>query len=59
MAKRKAKNVYFTPEPDWIKIKSITDTTLREKAYQDVQYFVRTEVADKKKIQIFNQRFWC
>ena len=52
MAKRKAKNVYFTPEPDWIKIKSITDTTLREKAYQDVQYFVRTEVADKKKIQI-------
>ena len=52
MAKRKAKNVYFTPEPDWIKIKSITDTALREKAYQDVQYFVRTEVADKKKIQI-------
>ena len=49
MAKRKAKNVYFTPEPDWAKLKLITDEALREKAYQDVQYFVRTEVADKKK----------
>jgi len=50
MAKRKAKNVYFTPEPDWTKFAGITDQDAMVKAYQDVQYFVRTEIKDKEKI---------
>lgn len=52
MAKRKAKTVYFTPEPDWSKFVGITDPELQAKAYQDVQYFVRTEIADKTKLAI-------
>lgn len=50
MAKRKVKNAYFTPEPDWTKYAGITDQDEMVKAYQDVQYFVRTEIKDKNKI---------
>ena len=50
MAKRKAKNVYFTPEPDWKKLSAETDPEKQYKIFQDCQYFGRTEIADKKKI---------
>jgi len=50
MAKRKTKTVYFTPEPDWKKYEGTTDQDAMNKAYQDVQYFVRTEIKDKDKI---------
>ena len=52
MAKRKprAKNVYFTPEPDWKSHVAETDPTKQAKIFQDCQYFGRTEIADKKKI---------
>tara|TARA_R110000803_G_scaffold25524_8_gene61031 strand:+ start:6211 stop:7365 length:1155 start_codon:yes stop_codon:yes gene_type:complete len=52
MAKRKAKTVYFTPEPNWAKMVGITDQETMGKAYQDVQYFVRTEIKDKEKIAL-------
>ena len=52
MAKRKQKTVYFTPEPKWEKFKSIVDPKGQEKAYQDCQYFIRTEINDKKRIAI-------
>ena len=52
MAKRKTKTVYFTPEPDWKKYEGTTDQDAMNKAYQDVQYFVRTEIKDKDKIAI-------
>jgi len=56
MAKRKGKPVYFTPEPKWTDYQSITDPDAQAKAYQDCQYFIRTEIADKKKITII--RAW-
>jgi len=52
MAKRKTKTVYFTPEPDWKKYEGTTDQDAMNKAYQDVQYFVRTEIKDKDKIAL-------
>ena len=52
MAKRKQKTVYFTPEPKWEKFKNIVDPKGQEKAYQDCQYFIRTEINDKKRIAI-------
>ena len=54
MAKRKprAKNVYFTPEPDWKTLREETDKEKREKIFQDCQYFGRTEISDKPKIAL-------
>ena len=54
MAKRKprAKNVYFTPEPDWKTLREETDNEKREKIFQDCQYFGRTEISDKPKIAL-------
>jgi hypothetical protein len=54
MAKRKprAKNVYFTPEPDWKALREETDNEKREKIFQDCQYFGRTEISDKPKIAL-------
>jgi len=51
MAKRKQKTVYLTPEPKWEMYKDITDATEQEKAFQDCQYFIRTEIGDKKRMQ--------
>ena len=50
MARRKVKTVYLTPEPKWEKYKGITDEDAREKAFQDAQYFIRTEISDKKRL---------
>jgi hypothetical protein len=50
LAKRKARSLYFTPEPDWEKYAGITDQDAMLKAFQEVQYFVRTEIKDKDKI---------
>jgi len=54
MAKRKprAKNVYFTPEPDWKTLCEVTDTEKQEKIFQDCQFFARTEISDKPKIAL-------
>jgi hypothetical protein len=52
MATRKQKNVYFTPEPKWETFKKLVDPTEQSKAYQDCQYFIRTEINDKKRITI-------
>ena len=52
MAKRKAKNVYFTPEPDWKKHSAVTDPELQIKCFRDCEYFARTEIADKKKVEV-------
>lgn len=64
MAKRKAKSLYFTPEPDWEKYDGITDQDAMSKAFQEVQYFVRTEIKDKDKISytrawIKNESGWA
>ena len=52
MATRKQKNVYFTPEPKWETFKKLVDPTEQSKAYQDCQYFIRTEINDKKRITL-------
>ena len=50
MARRKVKTVYLTPEPKWDQYKDITDGPAQEKAFQDCQYFIRTEIGDKKRL---------
>ena len=50
MARRKQKTVYLTPEPNWEKYKDIVDEGERTKAFQDCQYFIRTEISDKKRL---------
>ena len=50
MARRKVKAVYLTPEPKWEQYKGITDGPGQEKAFQDAQYFIRTEIGDKKRL---------
>ena len=47
MARRKQKTVYLTPEPNWEKHKGIVDPEGQAKAYQDCQYFIRTEIGYK------------
>lgn len=48
MARRKQKTVYLTPEPNWEKHKGIVDPEGQAKAFQDCQYFIRTEIGYKK-----------
>jgi len=50
MARRKQKTVYLTPEPIWEKYKDIVDPEAQAKAFQDCQYFIRTEIGDKKRL---------
>ena len=50
MARRKQKTVYLTPEPKWDQYKNLVDPIEQAKAYQDCQYFIRTEIADKKRL---------
>ena len=56
MAKRKAKNVYFTPEPDWKKYAGTVDPEEQLRSFRDCEYFARTEIADKKKVEL--ARIW-
>lgn len=50
MAKRKKKNIYYTPEPDWEVLSDAKTEEEKEKAYSSVNSFVRTEIKDKAKI---------
>ena len=50
MAKRKKKNFYYTPEPDWEVYLDAKTEEEKEKAYSSVNTFVRTEIKDKVKI---------
>ena len=50
MARRKQKTVYLTPEPNWEKYKDLVTEEERIKAFQDCQYFIRTEISDKKRL---------
>lgn len=50
MAKRKKKNFYYTPEPDWEMYLDAKTEEEKEKAYSSVNTFVRTEIKDKVKI---------
>tara|TARA_B110000503_G_scaffold27827_1_gene44464 strand:+ start:843 stop:2006 length:1164 start_codon:yes stop_codon:yes gene_type:complete len=52
LAKRKVKNVYFTPEPDWKSYANTIDPEKQLKSFRDCEYFARTEIADKKKVEL-------
>jgi hypothetical protein len=54
MAKRKAKNIYLTPEPVWKNFKD-TPPEKHEKVFRDCDYFARTEISDKLKNTIFRK----
>jgi len=56
MAKRKSKNVYFTPEPDWQKYVDVKTEEERLKAFRECDYFARTEIKDKLKTEL--TRLW-
>jgi hypothetical protein len=48
MAKRKSKDIYLMPEPNWTSIHNAKTDAERKKLYQGYAYFVHYEVADKK-----------
>ena len=52
MAKRKSKTVYFTPEPDWQKYADVKTEEEKEKAFRNCDYFARTEIKDKLKVEL-------
>ncbi len=52
MAKRKSKNVYFTPEPDWQMYSDVKTEEEKEKAFRNCDYFARTEIKDKLKVEL-------
>lgn len=50
MAKRKSKDVYLMPEPDWKKHQSLGDEKKIQEWYRGCEYFVHYEVPDKKQM---------
>ena len=55
MAKRKQKTVYLTPEPIWENYKGLVDPMEQANAYQNCQYFIRTEINDKKRLTVIRK----
>jgi len=49
--KKKARSVYVTTEPDWKKLKLETDPEKQEKAFNYCDFFVRTEISNKQKVE--------
>lgn len=49
--KTKARSIYVTKEPDWKELKLVTDPEQRIKAFDSCDYFVRTEISNKKKVE--------
>lgn len=48
MAKRKNKNLYLMPEPDWLSINNAKTEEEKQSLYRKFEYFVHYEIADKK-----------
>jgi len=48
MAKRKNKNLYLMPEPDWLSINNVKTEEEKQSLLRKFEYFVHYEIPDKK-----------
>lgn len=53
--KKQQRSIYVTKEPEWKKLKLIENQEERDKAFRTCEYFVRTEIANKKKIEAYKK----
>ncbi len=51
MARKKIRSVYVTKEPDWKTLRLIEDKEKQDEAFRSCEYFVRTEIPSKKKVE--------
>ena len=51
MARKKQRSVYVTKEPDWKSLRLIEDKEKQDEAFRSCEYFARTEIASKKKVE--------
>ena len=51
MARKKQRSVYVTKEPDWKALRLIEDKEKQDEAFRSCEYFARTEIPSKKKVE--------
>ena len=51
MARKKTRSIYVTKEPDWKALKLIEDKEKQDEAFRSCEYFARTEIPSKKKVE--------
>ena len=51
MARKKIRSVYVTKEPDWKSLRLIEDKEKQDEAFRSCDYFARTEIPTKKKVE--------
>ena len=51
MARQKTRSIYVTKEPDWKALKLIEDKEKQDEAFRSCEYFARTEIPSKKKVE--------
>ena len=51
MARKKIRSVYVTKEPDWKSLRLIEDKEKQDEAFRSCEYFARTEIPTKKKVE--------
>ena len=49
--RKKTRSIYVTKEPDWKALKLITDVEKQKQAFDNSEYFARTEISSKKKVE--------
>lgn len=53
--KKQQRSIYVTKEPEWKTLRLLENQEERDKAFHSCEYFVRTEIANKKKIEAFKK----
>jgi len=48
MPRKKSKNIYLMPEPDWLSINNVKTEEEKQSLYRKFEYFVHYEIPDKK-----------
>ena len=49
--RKKTRSIYVTKEPDWKALRLITDVEKQKQAFDNSEYFARTEISSKKKVE--------
>ena len=52
MARKKERSIYVTKQPEWNKLRLITDPVEQLVAFRSCEYFVRTEIPKKKLVTV-------
>ena len=55
MARKKQRTVYITKQPDWNKFKLVTDPAEQEDAFNQMDYFVHSEISTKDQVSKFRK----